>query len=126
MTEGPITGVDCVFLPVSDLDRSIAWYSRAIGLSLRWRDDEHRSAAMGANAGGICLVQVRDHRPIDFPDNDFAVDISFNYRTTDIDALHRSMTDQGIEVDAIVGSFDGTFRCFGFADPDGNRVSIVA
>jgi catechol 2,3-dioxygenase-like lactoylglutathione lyase family enzyme len=126
MTNGLLTGVDCVFVPVSDLDRAIEWYSAALGLRLRFKDEEHHAAGMGTDAGGICLVQVRNHRPIVFPDNDFAVDISFNYRTTDIDALHRSLANQGIETDAIEDSFDGMFRCFGFADPDGNRVSIVA
>jgi glyoxylase I family protein len=125
VTRSLVTNVDCVFLPVTDLDRSIDWYESALGLTLHWKDAEHKAANVGIGGVGICLVQVRNHRPIVFPDNDFAVDISFNYRTTDIDALHESLTQRGIDVDPIEGSFDGTFRCFGFADPDGNRISIV-
>ncbi len=125
MVEGLVKRVDCVFLPVSDLSRSIDWYSGALGLTLHWKDVEHGAAGVGIGGVGICLVQVKNHRPIVFPENDFAVDISFNYRTTDIEALHESLTERGIPVDPIEGSFDGTFRCFGFADPDGNRISIV-
>jgi hypothetical protein len=30
-----------------------------------------------------------------------------------------------VDLDEITPSFDGTFRCFSFRDPDGNRWSVV-
>ena len=44
MTQSLVTNVDCVFLPVNDLDRSIDWYESALGLTLHWKDSEHKAA----------------------------------------------------------------------------------
>lgn len=46
-----------VSLRVSDVDRSIDWYGRVVGLALRERDDEW--AQMGAPDGGPVLVELR-------------------------------------------------------------------
>jgi catechol-2,3-dioxygenase len=47
-----------VALRVSDLDRSIDWYGRVVGLSLRERDDWR--ATMGAPGGGPVLLELRE------------------------------------------------------------------
>ena len=78
------------------------------------------------NAVGVILVEVKNHKPIVFPENDYMVDISFNYRAADIHQLYKDLTDKGIELTAMSESFDTTFRCFGFADLDGNRISVVS
>jgi catechol 2,3-dioxygenase len=51
-----------VHLTVTDLDRSVAFYERSIGLRTRRRDD--RSAALGAGGGDLLvLVEQPDARP---------------------------------------------------------------
>lgn len=122
-----VQGVDAVFLPVSNLARSVDWYQATLGLDVLFREDQHGSAGMRAGDSGptVCLVEVRDHRPVAFPENDFLTDIFFNYRVSDIETFHTHVAELGVEAGDIYTSLDGTFRCFAFDDPDGNRISIV-
>ena len=46
-----------VALRVSDVDRSIDWYGRVVGLALRER--ENGSATLGAPDGGPVLLELR-------------------------------------------------------------------
>ncbi|HET7627431.1 MAG TPA: VOC family protein [Bacillales bacterium] len=127
MKESMIQGVSDVFLPVSDLDRSIEWYSTMLGLNLRFKDDENKSAGMNTgNDIGLCLVQVKNHKPLAFPENDFLTEITFNFRTSEIDRLHETLKANGVETTDIYDSLDSTFRCFTFEDCDGNKLNAVS
>lgn len=77
------------------------------------------------NIVGLCLVESRPHHPIAFPPNRFDVEFAFNLRTDDVRAAHRSLDAAGVDVQEITPSFDGSFTCFAFSDPDGNRMSVV-
>jgi catechol 2,3-dioxygenase-like lactoylglutathione lyase family enzyme len=120
-------GIGDVFLPVADLNRALEWYTSVVGFRPFFRDDEHGSAGLSSGNGvGLCLVQVEEHQPLQFPSNDFRTDITFNLRSSDIDGTYRTLKDRGVDVEEIEESLDGTFRCFAFTDPDGNRISVVS
>lgn len=119
-------GVSDVFLPVSDLHRSVEWYEKILGFRRLWVDDARGAAGLATgNIVGLCLVESPAHHPIAFPPNRFDVEFAFNLRASDIRAAHRRLDAAGVDVEEITPSFDGSFACFAFSDPDGNRLSVV-
>lgn len=51
-----LRAVDCVTVPVPDLDAGLAFYCHALGQPLRWRHDELGQAAVGLPDGDTELV----------------------------------------------------------------------
>jgi catechol 2,3-dioxygenase-like lactoylglutathione lyase family enzyme len=103
--------VPAVFVPVSDLPRSVAWYSRLLGLPVPPvpTGDFHlfRLAAGGANV----FLERRDAvRP--------SPHTLFSLPAPDVDRVLQFLQEYGIEVVAVDRQPDGsTVR---FKDPDGN------
>jgi predicted enzyme related to lactoylglutathione lyase len=59
MTTGPsalLRAVDCITVPVPDLDSGLAFYRGALGHPLLWRNDEVGQAAVGLPEGETELV----------------------------------------------------------------------
>ena len=127
MAQDMFHGIVAAFMPVRDLDRAIDWYMSNMGFDLQFKDDVHHAAGLSAhNDVWLNLVQVKDHTPVAFPDNDFRVDIFFNFQAIDIDQVYRKFQENGVEiVTEIYESHDGEFRCFSAKDVDGNRINIV-
>lgn len=122
-----IQGVSDVFLPVRDLDRSIEWYSLMLDFKLVSRNEEGKAAGMNTgNEVGLCLVQVKNYKPLVFPENDYMTEITFNFRTSDIDQLYNKLVENGVEATEIYESLDSTFKCFTFKDIDGNNLNVVS
>jgi catechol 2,3-dioxygenase-like lactoylglutathione lyase family enzyme len=119
-------GVSDVFLPVSDLYRSLEWYEKVLGFRRLRVDEKRGSAGLGTgNVVGLSLVECRPFQRATFPPNKNEVEFAFNLRTKDIQAVHDRLDAAGVDVDEITASFDGSFKCFAFSDPDGNRMSVV-
>jgi catechol 2,3-dioxygenase-like lactoylglutathione lyase family enzyme len=122
MFQGPAD----VFVPVRDLHRAVEWYDKTLRFARLWEDEAHGSAGMSTgNPVGLCLVQAAPFKPLEFPPNDFGVEFGFNLATADVEAAHARLADSGVDVEEITPSFDGTFQCFAFRDPDGNKWSVV-
>ena len=118
-------GVTNIFLPVKDLDRSIAWYTDVMGFKLLQKREAQKAASMDIGAGqGLSLVQVEPFEPMRFPKNHFSVHAYFNFHTDDIDKTHAVLREKGIDVSEIEGSELG-FRHFSMRDIDGNWISVV-
>lgn len=113
------TRIDTVFLPVSDLDRAIEWYSALLGWQLGWRTE----AAATLQAGGIplTLLQYRypgvRQRPAGFKFQPVG-EVAFNLFAPDLESAHRRLKEAGVEVSDIEAH--GVQREFRFRDPDGN------
>lgn len=120
-------GVAAVFMPVRDLEKSIEWYSKNLGFTLRFKHAEYKAAGMrgGSSMPTLGLVQVHEYKPVEFPKNDFGCDIFFNYIVEDIDQVHTDLFQKGVEVSEIHSSLDSSFRYFSARDLDGNLLSIV-
>jgi catechol 2,3-dioxygenase-like lactoylglutathione lyase family enzyme len=112
---GPFQRVDTVFLPVRDLDRAVAWYTR-LGLGLRWRQGNY--AALDLAETPVTLYQPEgEYRPVTGHE-------PFNFYAPDVDAAHALLGGLAARVGEVQRS-EG-FAYFSFEDPDGNRLAVCS
>lgn len=124
MTRPPLYGVG-IFVPVSDLKRSTAWYTEMLGLEIIYRDElEAIVMRMNDEKVSFCLVRSYEVKQPAFPKNDHGVGQYFNIHTTDVGGMHRQLKAKGADVGDIK-DFDG-FQGFSLRDPDGNRYGVTA
>ncbi|GAB4008603.1 hypothetical protein GCM10029992_65430 [Glycomyces albus] len=108
-------------LIVADLQRSIEFYSDALGLSITDRTDE--AAVLDAGFGKILLWE----RP-DAPPGETGV-MHLTFEVGDIDAAFTKMNDAGVEFmhlprTALLGQ-NYEMRAAAFRDPDGHGLAIT-
>ena len=116
----PLTGLSHIQILVSDLDSSVAWYERALGLT-ELRADRPRYVAMWSESGGFRVVLTAG-RP---PDAHGQVD-HVAFRVADraaLDAWAERLTAEGIDHDGVVANIVG--RSLDLFDPDGTNIELV-
>ncbi|MGO4786366.1 MULTISPECIES: VOC family protein [Paenibacillus] len=123
MSRPPLYGVG-IFVPVSDLKRSTAWYTEMLGLEVIHQDEPDAIVMrMNDEKVSFCLVRSYEVKQPVFPKNDYGVGQYFNIHTTDVSGIHQQLKAKG----AVVGEiedFDG-FKGFSLTDPDGNRYGVT-
>jgi DNA-binding transcriptional MerR regulator len=104
-------------LPVTDLDRSIAYYQEALGLRLAWRtaDDSLAALASGDIETLLLVAWTADSPP--------APRASYVY-VEDPDALCAEYQDAGADIVDTVASRPYGMRDFVVRDPDGHRFTF--
>ncbi len=110
--EGLPENIFACIIPVSDLVRSVGFYSEVLGMELLGKDDS--SAYM---VRGSCRLVLRRSESTGIDTGVvFGVDSPYNTR--------RRLIDEGVEfvVDPVRTPF-GTFTSF--LDPDGNIISVM-
>ena len=105
--------IDTVFLPVTNLERSIAWYTETLGLTLRWQVQGY--AAFHVAQTALTLVQADAAVP--------AKHEPFNFYVDDIKGVHAHLAGLGVAVSELRDH--GNLLEFTLTDPDGNRLGIV-
>ncbi len=113
-----------IFVPVSDLKRSVEWYTNVLGFVIT-HNDEPNATVMMMNDHKIvfCLVRAFEIKPRPFPKNDYLVEQYFNFHTHDVEGTHLMLREKGADVGEIE-NFDG-MRGFALHDPDGNKYGVV-
>lgn len=113
-----------VILPVSDRDRSIAFYRDQVGFNLDFDTrNEHMHVSQLTPPGSGCSIVIGDlpaHREM-APGSIRGLQLV----VSDAERAHRELADRGVAVSEItvLDERDGaTF--FGFADPDGNTWTV--
>ncbi len=110
-----ITGLNHLTLAVSDLDRSVAFYSKLLGFSLRMRG---RSSAY-LEAGTLWLALVLDSEVRHGPLPEYS-HVAFSVSPSDMPVLADKLTSAGVtrwqEPDDSVS--------FYFVDPDGHKLEL--
>ncbi len=112
-----------VVLNVSDLDASLDFYTRAIGLELVSRDAEHKIAFMslGAQHHDLALVErATGARPA--ADQPGLVHMAWRLDDfTELQAAHAELTGAGIELEPIQHNITNSLY---MRDPDGHVVEL--
>ncbi|MDV6242284.1 VOC family protein [Rhodococcus opacus] len=116
--------LEVVVLPVSDIDRSVAFYRDKLGFHLDHdTTNEHMHVVQLTPTGSGCSIVIGD-----LPSHTEMAPGSMRglqLVVADVAAARQELLDRGVEVSEIT-VFDerdgGTF--FGFADPDGNTWAV--
>ncbi|MGA8744737.1 MAG: VOC family protein [Solirubrobacterales bacterium] len=120
-----ISQLGTVIVPVSDQDRARDFYVEKLGFEQRadipfGKDGERwlEVAPAGARTT-IALIPPREGQPT-------GIDTHVAFTTTDVDADHVSLREQGVDVDEEVMRMGGPVPpMFFFRDQDANRLLIV-
>jgi lactoylglutathione lyase len=120
-TRTRITGVRTIGVPVTDQDRSLAFY-RALGFETRldvpmgggtrWIE-----VAPPGSVVSIALVRAHDGVPA-------GVETGVRFTSEDVDADHAALRSGGVDVDEVL-RWEGVPPMLAFRDPDGNGLEIV-
>jgi catechol 2,3-dioxygenase-like lactoylglutathione lyase family enzyme len=108
-----------VAFPVSDLDRSVAFYCGALGFDLVGRDEETAFVSLGPGGFTLELMACPDGRGAGgagAPDH-----IAFD--TPDLDAYRGKLIAAGLAVPDVQVIAEGMKR-FAVSDPDGLRLDV--
>lgn len=112
--------LELAFIPVSDVDRAIAFYTEGAGFNL---DHDHKVSpelrfVQLTPPGSACSISMGvglvDAPPGSSPGLQLVV--------TDINAAHKELAGRGVEVSEVTTGPGGAFVYF--ADPDGNRWTV--
>ena len=107
-----------VFVHVSDLKKSVEWYSELLGFDVE--DSEITSPVYNIPIRGTTGLTLDDHT---FDPNFKCQPGSgpiFNFMVEDIDGAYSFIQENGIEIVREIERIGEHFAWFNFADPDGN------
>jgi catechol 2,3-dioxygenase-like lactoylglutathione lyase family enzyme len=113
-----VTGTDFVFLPISDFDRSEAFYSGVLGLECSKR---YRNAIGGEFETGNLTIQVVDTAKIglDIAPSTGAIALHVD----DVEEVRAELASKGVEFAAETLDSGVCFQAY-FKDPDGNALIL--
>jgi predicted enzyme related to lactoylglutathione lyase len=108
--------VGMLFIPVSDMQRAIRWYSALFGLPLA--ETSHEGKIYDVPMEGETGVILDAHRPV----QNSSQPLCF-FWTSDIVATYEHLNALGVE---IVGTVEdiGSVQTLTFRDPDGNLLMV--
>lgn len=125
-TSTSISGVGRVIVPVTDQDRALDFYTRALGLETRvdLDTDEAGRWVEVASAGAATTLALAVPRGDMW--GDVGVDTRISLNCTEIDSVYAALRDHGVDVDPEIVRLGGPVPPFFFLrDPDGNTLQIV-
>jgi catechol 2,3-dioxygenase-like lactoylglutathione lyase family enzyme len=105
--------IDCVMVPVGDLEEATAFYTRVFGLRPVWRDESSAGLAMPETDAEIVLHTM-----------ELPPDVHVHYLVDDVITAVATFGDRGAVVRT--APFDiGVGRCAVLEDPFGNAVCVL-
>lgn len=106
--------IDTVFLEVTNMERSIGWYTEVLGFSVRWHDVENGYAAIEMGETPLTLVRAEKVTP--------GTHCLLNFYSADIYAAHQKLAERGVSVEDVIDY--GAVLSFEFKDPDGHILGV--
>ncbi|WP_137744451.1 VOC family protein [Robertmurraya siralis] len=115
--------IGSIFIPVTNLDRSIDWFEKnlAVKKMARWEDGVGFYFPTGSTQ--LALVEVESPQPSEFAIKGKEKNGYFNFVVDNIDEAYQLLTDNGVTT-AKIKDFGG-MKSFDFFDLDGNPFSVV-
>lgn len=115
--------IGSIFIPVTDLEQSVKWYEKNLGVKLidRWEDGAGFFFPSGATQ--LALVQVDVQQQTEFVIKGDKKNSYYNFLVQDINKTHQHLKDNGVKVTSIADF--GGMKYFDFFDLDGNSFSVV-
>ncbi|MFQ3545051.1 VOC family protein [Halobacillus rhizosphaerae] len=115
-----------IFIPVTNLDQSIAWYQKTLEAILidEW-DGSEKGASFFFPEGDmqLGLIEVEQAQPTEFKISEIKSNPYYNYIVQDIDRAYHHLLNQGVEVSSL--KENKWMSYFDFFDLDGNAFSVV-
>ncbi len=106
--------IDAVFLPVKNLEESLAWYQEIFGFDLRWKNERMCGLSIASNCG-FHLVEISDFQPI----NKYT---PFNYVVKDVENIRNKLINKNVTVSDLR---KGEPKRFDLTDINGNMISVI-
>jgi uncharacterized glyoxalase superfamily protein PhnB len=112
-------------LTVKDLEKSVAWFTGALGFAISRRiERDGQLRAVAVEAGNVRLLLNKDNGAKGW-DRTKGDGMSFQITTDqDVDAIARRITDYGWALDTEPEDMPWGARAFRVRDPDGFRWSV--
>ena len=117
-----ISQIRTVAIPVSDQERSLAFYTEILGF------EKTRDAPFGPGQRWIEVSPPGGGATLAIPPLGEAqpgIDTGIRFETSDAEADHKALKAAGADVDPEILRFPGVPPMFTFRDPDGNRLYVV-
>jgi lactoylglutathione lyase len=123
LVDAPALDIWHVGLPVADLDRSLAFYTDALGLALIGRDEQadKRQAFVATARGGFTLELLASKNGVHTPRQPDHL----AFECEDLEHVRTRLRASGVDAGEIA-SFDNGVRFLSVRDPDGTRVDLFS
>lgn len=116
-----VTRLDAAFLPTTDMQASIDWFGKTFGFVKGFDSGDGRYVTLHLPDGDKNAMHGFTLYKTDKVDRE--AHIRFNLHTSDPEAVHAWLAEQGVELTPIQAA--GTLRYFDFRDNCGSWVGIV-
>ena len=114
--------MDHLAIPVTDQERSIAFYTGVLGF------EKTVDAPFGPGQRWVEVSPISGGTTIALPplgESTPGIDTGIRFDTADAEADHAALKAAGADVDAEILRYPGVPPMFTFRDPDGNRLYVV-
>lgn len=115
--------VGSIFIPVTDLDKSIEWYEDNLGVTKIDSWDGGVGFYFPNDNTQLALIQVDEPQPSEFTVSPNSKNGYFNFLVDDIEEAYEKLNKSGV-VTTEIEAFGG-MKVFDFFDLDGNPFSVV-
>ncbi|MCJ8007096.1 VOC family protein [Lederbergia wuyishanensis] len=120
-----VKGINCIYLPVSNIQESAKWYVENLHLELLKEVHEHSTQAQLkiSSEQTIFLIKVANIFNLTYFEVDGNEQCVLTLEVSNIQQLHEKLRSNSIEIDDIEDN-DGCGLSFKIKDPDGNMIDI--
>ncbi|WP_246202552.1 VOC family protein [Virgibacillus doumboii] len=121
-----VSKITNVEIPVSNLERSVKWYTELLGLHIQYQDNDSAMLSFYVpGAASIFLMKTDDPSRLSFRNTTWNIDENsvIDFYAEDLNACHEWLREQGANVTPLNSNEDGPLG-FGLQDPDGNVLGV--